>query len=48
VDTDRREIVECLLTANYSEAEIIDYLKGPLGLTDDEAVRVVHEVSRSW
>jgi hypothetical protein len=41
VQTDRRAIVECLLSARYSEAEIIDYLKGPLGLSEDEAVNAV-------
>lgn len=34
---DLRAIVECLLAAHYSEAEIVDYLTGPLGCSDAEA-----------
>jgi hypothetical protein len=34
---DLRAIVECLFTAHYSEAEIVDYLTGPLGRSDAEA-----------
>jgi hypothetical protein len=45
VQTDRRAIVECLLSARYSEAEIIDYLKGPLGLSEDEAVNAVRDAT---
>ena len=34
---DLRAIVECLLAAQYSEDEILDYLVGPLGTTEREA-----------
>jgi hypothetical protein len=37
VNADLRAIVECLRTAHYSEGEIVDYLKGPFGLTAVEA-----------
>jgi len=37
VAADLRTIVECLRAANYSEAEIVDYLVGPLGTTEREA-----------
>ena len=37
VAADLRTIVECLLAAQYSEAEILDYLVGPLGTTEREA-----------
>jgi len=45
VQTDRRAIVECLLSARYSETEIIDYLNGPLGLSEDEAVHAVRDAT---
>ena len=45
MQTDRRAIVECLLSARYSEAEIIDYLKGPLGLSEDDAVNAVRDAT---
>ncbi len=45
VQTDRRAIVECLLSARYSESEVIDYLKGPLGLSEDEAVNTVRDAT---
>jgi hypothetical protein len=38
---DLRAIVECLFAAHYSEHEIIDYLTGPLGLSDAEAMAAV-------
>jgi hypothetical protein len=38
---DLRAIVDCLLAAHYSEDEILDYLTGPLGLPDREAVAAV-------
>jgi hypothetical protein len=41
VNTDLRAIVECLRTAHYSEGEIVDYLKGPFGLTEDDALAAV-------
>jgi hypothetical protein len=47
MQTDRRAIVECLLSARYSEAEIIDYLKGPMGLSEDEAIAAVHDATGS-
>jgi hypothetical protein len=34
---DLRAIVDCLLAAHYSEDEILDYLTGPLGLSDGDA-----------
>ena len=34
---DLRAIVECLIAAHYSEAEIVDYLTGPLGCSDADA-----------
>jgi len=43
VNTDLRAIVECLRTAHYSEGEIVDYLKGPYGLTEDDAVAAVRD-----
>ena len=45
METDRRAIVECLLTASYTEGEIIDYLTGPLGLSEDEAMRAMRDVA---
>jgi hypothetical protein len=30
-------IVECLVAAHYSEHEILDYLTGPLGCSDETA-----------
>lgn len=45
MQTDRRAIVECLLSARYTEAEIIDYLKGPLGLSDAEAIAAVRDAT---
>jgi len=38
---DLRAIVECLLAAHYSEHEILDYLTGPLGLSDGDATAAV-------
>jgi len=43
VAADLRTIVECLLAAQYSEAEILDYLVGPLGSTDREAQRALED-----
>jgi hypothetical protein len=43
VNTDLRAVVECLLTAHYSEVEIVGYLKGPFGLPEDEAVAAVRD-----
>jgi hypothetical protein len=34
-------IVDCLLAAQYSEHEILDYLTGPLGLSDGDATAAV-------
>jgi hypothetical protein len=45
VQTDRRAIVECLLSARYSESEIIDYLEGPLGLSEADAVIAVRDAT---
>jgi len=41
--TELRAVVECLLTAHYSEQEIVDYLTGPIGVTEAEAVRAVQD-----
>jgi hypothetical protein len=40
-----RAVVECLLTAHYSEVEIVDYLTGPMGVAEADALRALHEVS---
>jgi hypothetical protein len=34
---DLRAIVECLVVAHYSDHEILDYLTGPLGCSDEAA-----------
>ena len=34
---DTRAVVECLLAAQYSDCEILDYLTGPLGLAEADA-----------
>ena len=39
--SDLQAIVECLFAAHYSENEILDYLTGPLGLSDAEATAAV-------
>jgi hypothetical protein len=41
--TDLRAVVECLLTAHYSEQEIVDYLTGPIGVTEEAAIRAVRD-----
>ena len=41
--TDLRAIVECLFAAHYSEREIFDYLRGPLGVSDDAARLALHD-----
>jgi hypothetical protein len=45
VSSDLRPIVECLLTAHYSEGEIIEYLLGPLGIPEDQAVLAVRDAA---
>jgi len=45
VKTDLRAVVECLLTAHYSELEIVDYLTGPIGVSEADAARAVQEVA---
>ena len=40
-----RAVVECLLTAHYSEREIVDYLEGAYGLTLEEALDAVQETA---
>jgi hypothetical protein len=47
VNADLRTIVECLLTAHYSEAEILDYLSGPLGYSEDDALLALRDVAGS-
>ena len=44
-DRDLRGVVQCLLAAQYSECEIIDYLSGPFGLTWERAVAAVRQAS---
>jgi hypothetical protein len=34
-------IVDCLLAAHYPDDEILDYLTGPLGCSDAEAVAIL-------
>lgn len=36
-----RGVVECLLTARYSEGEIVDYLEGPFGVSPETAEHAV-------
>lgn len=45
VDANIRAVVECLLSASYSEREIVDYLEGTYGLTVQEAVNAVHDAA---
>ncbi len=41
---DTRAIVECLVAAHYSEAEILDYLTGPLDLSEADAFAALEVV----
>ena len=41
VTTDYRKIVDCLHSAHYTDAEIIDYLEHFFGLAADEAIGAV-------
>jgi hypothetical protein len=45
VDTNIRAVVECLLTASYSECEIVSYLESTYGFTAQEAVVAVRDAS---
>jgi hypothetical protein len=45
VDINIRTVVECLLTASYSEREIVDYLESAYGLTPQEAVMAVRDTA---
>jgi hypothetical protein len=45
INTELRAIVTCLLTAHYSECEIVDYLKGPLGVPEEDAIRAVDDAA---
>ena len=45
VDANIRAVVECLLTASYSEREIVDYLENAYGLTPREAVIAVRDTA---
>jgi hypothetical protein len=45
VEVNIRAVVECLLTASYSEREIVDYLEGAYGLTPQEAVTAVRDTA---
>ena len=45
--TDFGAIVGCLLSASYSELEIVDYLEHVLGLGAEEAAAVVRDVAGS-
>lgn len=42
MDTDLRAVVECLFAASYTEAEIIEYLEGTLGVALQDAVNAVN------
>lgn len=46
--TDLPAMVECLLTAHYSEIEIFDYLTGPLGVTEAEALGAIRACAGSF
>ncbi len=48
MQTDLRAVVECLLTAHYSEIEIVEYLTGPFGVTEVEALRAVRGCAGSF
>ena len=41
--TDLRAVVQCLFAANYSEREIIQYLMGPFGLSQEAATMAVRD-----
>ena len=43
MDANIRAVVECLLTASYSEREIVDYLENAYGLTPQEATIAVRD-----
>jgi hypothetical protein len=45
VDVNIRAVVECLLTASYSEREIVDYLESAYGLSAQEATIAVRETA---
>jgi hypothetical protein len=45
VHTNIRAVVECLLTASYSEREIVDYLESAYGLTAQEALIAVRDAA---
>ena len=45
LSTDLRAIVECLFAAHYSEREIIAYLSGPFGLTEEQATIAVRQTA---
>ena len=43
--TNIRAVVECLLSASYSEREIVDYLECAFGLTMHDALNAVQEAA---
>jgi len=45
VTTDLRRIVECLHSANYTDAEIVQYLEHFFALTADEAIGAVRDAA---
>ena len=45
MDTNIRAVVECLLSASYSEREIADYLEHAYGLTMHDALSAVHDAA---
>ena len=45
MNTNLRAVVECLLTAHYSEREIVDYLESAFGLTLEEALDAVQDTA---
>jgi hypothetical protein len=44
VDTTVETVIERLLGAHFSDHEILDYLRGALALTDEEAVAAIEAV----
>ena len=48
MDTNIRAVVECLLTASYTECEIVGYLESTYGLTTQEAVGAVSDASGGY
>ncbi len=45
MNIDYRAIVQCLLTAHYTEFEVVEYLEHVLGLAPEAAARSVRDVA---